>query len=111
LSPFGNNAIPNGSLRPLAKIWFLDGFEAPSAARNTRMSPASVSATKISPFGATRSTRGLFRPSANKSILKPSGTFGTAERGRGTTREALLADAVAPGFGKSAGVMSLTVPG
>jgi hypothetical protein len=43
--------------------------------------------------------------------LKPAGTRGAAEGGRGTTRELFDAEAVAPGFGKSAGRISLTTPG
>jgi hypothetical protein len=75
------------------------------------MRPALVSATKTSPFGATRIWRGPLNPSANSSALKPAGTRGAADGGRGTTRELFEAEAVAPGLGKSAGRISLTTPG
>ncbi len=48
------------------------------------MSPASISATKMSPLGATRSRRGPERPVANASTVNPGGTFGVAPLGRGT---------------------------
>ena len=76
-----------------AKISLTAGFEPSSAARSTRIRPALVSATKMSPFGATRIWRGPLSPSANSSILKPAGTCGAADGGRGTTRELLEADA------------------
>jgi hypothetical protein len=43
--------------------------------------------------------------------LNPAGTSGIADGGRGTTRETFVADAVAPGFGKSPGRISLLTPG
>ena len=57
------------------------------------MRPARVSATKISPFGATRMMRGPLKPSANNSILKPGGTCGAAPPGLATTREKFAAEA------------------
>src|SRR6476620_3523013 len=87
------------------------GLVAPSAARRIRIRPDRVSAMKTSPFGATRICRGPLKPSANSSILKPAGTCRTADAGRPTTRELLAADGVAPGFGKSSGLINLQVPG
>jgi len=61
------------------------GFAASSAARRTRIRPDSDSAMKMSPFGATRTTRGSRRLEANSSAWKPGGTFGAAEIGFATT--------------------------
>ena len=49
--------MPKGRLSPLANTSF-ETTLASSPSRSTRMRPGPVSATKISPFGATRSTRG-----------------------------------------------------
>src|SRR5216683_1128578 len=75
------------------------------------MRPASVSATKISPFGAALIIRGPSNPFANSAILNPGGTFGAAPSGLGTTRETLAAERVAPGSGKSCGLIRRAVPG
>ena len=48
--------MPKGRLSPLAKTSFVATLPA-SPRRSTRMRPGPVSATKMSPFGATRSTR------------------------------------------------------
>ena len=103
--------MPNGSLSPPAKISFALGVAAPSAARNTRIWPLPVSATKISPFGATLSRRGSLRPSATRSILKPGGTCSETPAGRGTTRAPQEADGVAPGRRRSCGLIRRIVPG
>jgi hypothetical protein len=65
----------------------------------------------MSPLGATWIWRGPLNPSANNSILNPAGTCGIVDDGRGTTREMLAAEAVAPGLGKSAGLISRLTPG
>jgi len=44
--------------------------------RNMTISPAPISARKISPFGATISQRGLLNPVAKTFILNPAGTVG-----------------------------------
>jgi len=49
--------MPNGWSRPEAKTSLLLVLAAPSAARRTRIRPGSDSATKMSPFGATRTVR------------------------------------------------------
>ncbi len=46
------------------------------SARNTRMRPASLSATNTSPFGAVRMMRGPDKPEANRLTSKPFGTIG-----------------------------------
>jgi hypothetical protein len=73
--------------------------------------PGRVSAMKTSPLGATRMARGPLSPDANSAMLNPGGTRGTAPAGRATTRGPLPADGVAPGGGRSAGVMCRQVPG
>ena len=61
--------------------------------------------------GATRMMRGPLRPSANNSILNPGGTCGAAPVGLVTTRDIFAAGAVAPGCGRSCGLIRRTVPG
>ena len=56
--PGGKKAMPNGRCSPVAKGAALAALAAPSAALNTVTRPAALSATKTSPFGATRTTRG-----------------------------------------------------
>src|SRR5271156_6881131 len=91
--------MPNGRLRFDAKPSDVEGVAAPSAALKTRTRPAPLSATKMSPLGATRTTRGLLRPSANKSTAKPGGTLGAAPAGRATTCEGFAAGGGASGAG------------
>src|SRR5262245_48671365 len=93
--------MPNGWSRPEAKTSLLLGLAAPSAARRTRIRPGSDSATKMSPFGATRTVRGSRRLEANSSTWKPGGTLGAAETGFATTRGGFDADRVAYGWGRS----------
>src|SRR5258708_24599451 len=76
-----------------------------------RILPALVSATKISPLGATRIWRGPFSPSANNSTLNPAGTCGKAAAGRGTIRETLADEGVAPGRGRSSAFIRRLTPG
>src|SRR5262249_29694776 len=93
--------MPKGWSRPEANTSLLLGLAAPSAARRTRIRPGSDSATKISPFGATRTMRGSRRLAANSSTWKPGGALGAAEAGFGTTRGGFDADRVAYGGGRS----------
>src|SRR5262249_57403471 len=95
--------MPNGWSRPEANTSLLMGLDAPSAARRTRTHPGSDSATKMSPFGATRTVRGSRRLAANGSTWKPGGTLGAAETGFGTTRGGFDADRVAYGGGRAGG--------
>src|SRR5580704_11867905 len=77
----------------------------------TRTCPAWVSARKMSPFGATRITRGIFKPSAKSPTWKPAGACGSAPAGLGTIRDLRVADSVMNGFGKSAVVILRNAPG
>src|ERR1700682_2389117 len=65
----------------------------------------------MSPLGATRIWRGSLSSSANNSTLNPAGTCGTAAEGRGTTRDTLADDGVAPGRGRSSGLIRRLTPG
>ena len=58
LGPRRIEAMPNGRFKPVANV--ADCFGLPSAVipRNTRISPSLLSATKKSPFGAVRISRG-----------------------------------------------------
>src|SRR4029453_3493264 len=93
--------MPNGWSRPEANTSLLLGLAAPSAARRTRIRPGSDSATKISPFGATRTVRGSRRSEANSSTWKPGGTFGAARIVFVITRGGFDTDRVAYGGGRS----------
>ena len=59
----------------------------------------------MSPFGATRTIRGLLRPDANCFTVNPAGTDKLALAGRATTVGKLPDDGVSNGAGKSATVM------
>jgi hypothetical protein len=63
------------------------------------ISPAPVSARKISPFGATISQRGRLKPVAKTFILNPAGTVGRNPAGALTLSGAFAADFVAYGSG------------
>src|SRR4030095_5520358 len=93
--------MPNGWSRPEANTSLLLGLAAPSAARRTRIRPGSDAATKMSPFGATRTVRGSRRSEANSSTWKPGGTFGAAETGFAITRGGFDTDRVVYGGGRS----------
>src|SRR5436190_22669040 len=97
--------MPKGRFKLCAKIRFSDGVSAPSFARKTRRRFCEVSETKISPFGATRTIRGLVMPDANCFTANPGGTDKLAFAGRETTVGKLPAEGVAYGAGKSATVM------
>src|SRR4029453_3954555 len=89
--------MPNGWSRPEAKTSLLLGLAAPSAARRTRIRPGSDSATKMSPFGATRTVRGSRRSGGKNSARKPGGPFGAGEIGFAITRGGFDTDRVAYG--------------
>src|SRR5262249_19920375 len=101
--------MPNGWSRPEANTSLLLGLAAPSAARRTRIRPGSDSAMKMSPFGATRTTRGSRSLETNSSTSKPGGTFGVAEIGFAITWGKFDADRVAYGGGR-VGVFRPTNP-
>ncbi len=75
------------------------------------MRPAALSATKMSPFGATRTMRGLVRPVAKRRTVKPAGTRNAAPGGGLTTLGPLPTDWFAYAGGRSAGAMRCTTPG
>src|ERR1700733_11158666 len=75
------------------------------------MRPGSLSARKISPFGAVRSNRGLSNPPANSSTLYPAGATGHAFSGRATSSAPLFEDLVSKGSGRSLTVIFRIVPG
>jgi hypothetical protein len=70
-----------------------------------------LSATKRSPFGATRTTRGFFTPDAIISTVKPAGTIGFAPDGIGAVLGKFAADGVSIGAGRSCGVRRRRTPG
>src|SRR4051794_5606948 len=65
----------------------------------------------MSPLGAVRISRGLSRPVAYISTLKPWGAWGHALAGRATTEGPLSTDSWGEGPGKSALVRWRRVPG
>src|ERR1700680_830668 len=75
------------------------------------MRPAVLSARKMSPLGAVRNKRGLSRPVAYCSTLKPAGAMGHTFAGRATTSGPFSADFVAYGSGRSFTVIFRVVPG
>ena len=82
--------MPYGLFNPLAKTADCSALPSEVVPRNTRMRPASLSARKISPFGAVRRKRGLSRPEAQSSTLKPSSATGHALSGSGYHLGAIL---------------------
>src|SRR6185503_2370300 len=103
--------MPNGRLRPVAKVEILSADPFVLRPRRTRTRPGSLSATKMSPLGAVRSRRGLSRPLAYSDTAYPATVFGRAPAGRGTTVGGLFEARVARGAGRSATLMRCTVPG
>ncbi len=79
--------------------------------RSTRMRPAPLSATKMSPLGAVRMIRGPARPDANRLTSKPFGTIGFCSLVRCTIRTKFRADSAISGAGKSCALISRRVPG
>ncbi len=65
----------------------------------------------MSPFGATRMTRGLLRPLAKRSTVKPGGAFGMSTPVRAARCDLYAVDFVAKGAGRSAGVIRRRTPG
>src|SRR6202011_5674488 len=103
--------MPNGVFRPVAKTCTCSGLPPAVIPRKTLMSPPLVSARKKSPLGAVRMIRGLFRPVAYCSTLKPLGASGHAFWGRATTLGPAVADCVAYGSGRSSTLIWRVVPG
>src|SRR6185436_13783334 len=103
--------MPNGRVNPVAYTVEL-ATVAPSAdGFSTLMRPCPDSATKMSPFGATRMTRGPSTSRVNTSILNPGGSFSVASPGFGWMAGKSRAEAVANGAGSLATSMRCVRPG
>src|ERR1700730_9533740 len=100
--------MPKGRLNPVANVSLWAGLPSAVIPRNTLTSPELLSATKKSPFGAVRISRGPFRPDAYKPTLKPGNTCGHAFAGRSTSFGLFPADGVRNGLGKSFNVIFRT---
>src|SRR5580658_6020296 len=103
--------MPNGPVKPSAKLVTLFALVPSAEGRMTLMRPAAVSARKISPFGATRMVRGACRLLANTLTTKPAGTCSFARCGLGTILERLAFEGVSNGGGKFATLTRCTRPG
>src|SRR6267378_8414522 len=93
--------MPKGRVSPIANFsrdWAPPLF---CESRKTSMSPAPVSATKMSLLGATISQRGLLNPVAKTFILNPAGTVGRNPWGGLTLLGELADDLVAYGAGST----------
>src|SRR5690348_1827086 len=77
----------------------------------TLISPALLSATKTSPFGAVRNSRGCSNPVAKSCTWKPGGACSEAFAGRARQWLRCATKAVAKGSAKSATVILRNVPG
>src|SRR5262245_58790172 len=95
----------------MAKTLSSVGLELPSGMRKTRIVSVLLSATNKSPFGATRSARGLVSPAANSSTVKPSGTIGLAPTGIFIFSGEFEAEGVIIAGGWSASRISRRTPG
>src|SRR5689334_22578515 len=103
--------MPNGRLRSAVYISLISVLLPSFDGRITRTRFTRLSATKMSPFGATRMSRGFFRPAVNSSTLNPEGTTGNLPAGRGMSLGPFSTDSVRNGLGMSAGVMRRRTPG
>src|SRR5882762_1318247 len=93
--------MPKGRVSPVANFsrdWAPPLF---CESRKTSMSPAPVSATKMSLLGATISQRGLLNPVAKTFTLNPAGTEGRNPWGGVTFRREFGDDLVAYGAGSA----------
>ena len=68
-------------------------------------------ARKMSPLGATRSTRAPCIPVTRASTENPGIVLSVAFAGLGTTFDRLAVEGVSPGAGRSAGVILRITPG
>src|SRR6267378_2366655 len=101
--------MPCGSYRSLANTEICCGLALPAGTRNTWTELDIVLATNKSPLGATRITRVLRRSDVTSSAKKPSGTWGRAPAGMGTTCTGPLADFEMGG--RSCGLIRRLTPG
>src|SRR2546430_16995542 len=91
--------MPNGRLIPLTKTSRAWAPPVCCGSRITTISPAPISARKISPFGATVSHRGRLKFVANRLTRKPWGTVGKNPAGGVSFSGPLPADFVENGAG------------
>src|SRR6266550_1409714 len=103
--------MPKGRFRSVAKTAVCSALPASVIPRKILISPAILSARKMSPLGALRISRGSCRPEAYSSTLKPGGTCGHAFAGRGTILGALPDEGVASGGGRSFTLIFRVLPG
>ena len=103
--------MPNGRVSPLTNVAELATLAPSADGRSTFTRPDFSSATKMSPFGAMRITRGPSMSRVNTSILNPGGSCSFAVSGFGVMRGNCLADSVANGAGSFATSMRCTRPG
>jgi hypothetical protein len=93
--------MPKGRVNPLANFSRVCAPPVFCGSRKMMISPAPVSARKISLFGATMSQRGLLNPVAKTLVLNPAGTVGRKPSGGLTLLGELADDFVAYGDGKA----------
>src|SRR5207244_11374134 len=91
--------MPNGRFIPLTKTSRAWAPPVCCGSRITTISPAPISARKISPFGATVSHRGRLKFVANRLTRKPWGTVGKNPAGGVSFSGPLPADFVENGAG------------
>src|SRR5467141_3732271 len=91
--------MPNGLFIPSAKTSRSCAPPVCCGSRSTTISPAPVSARKISPFGATVSQRGRLKFAANTFKRNPGGTVGRNPAGGFALSGPLPAELVANGAG------------
>src|SRR5262252_116735 len=101
--------MPKGAVRPDANT--LPRGVPVSEGRNTRILPATLSATKISPLGAARIRRGPSSPSASRLTLKPPGTTGFWLAVRPAMRRPFENEAPRSPGGRSVALMCRRSPG
>src|SRR6266850_1533041 len=104
--------MPYGRFRPVANADVCSAVPSALRPRKALISPAALSATKKSPFGAVRIFRADWNPpDAYRSTLKPGSACGQAAAGRGIIWARLVEDGVASGAGRSAAVIFRVTPG
>src|SRR6185503_4870876 len=103
--------MPKGRVSPVANSVALATLAPSADGLSTLMRPCPDSAMKMSPFGATRITRGPSTSRVKTSILNPGGSFNEASPGFATTAGKSRAEGVANGAGSPATLMRCVRPG
>src|SRR6185503_12019680 len=103
--------MPNGRVSPVANSVALATLAPSADGLSTLMRPCPDSATKMSPFGATRITRGPSTSRVKTSILNPCGSFNDASPGFATMAGNSRAEGVEKGAGSPATLMRCVRPG